>query len=131
MTQIIYNAIQCPDGTILESRHRHHFNEHTQADGRVYFVDGGLDYQHIGCSDDQWVNLAVTMDDPVERIREVFQWTSVLDKDGNKLETPVRRKLKDLTTEHVTALVEYTAEGYPKWVNEVFIRELEYRGGDV
>lgn len=56
--KLIRNAIQCPDGTIIESKHRHDFVLHRQEDGREYFVDGGLDYQRIGYSDNEYKNLS-------------------------------------------------------------------------
>src|SRR5690554_4080122 len=113
--QIIYNAIRCPDGTLLESKHRHDYNEHTQEDGRIYAVDGGLDYSRRAFSDNEYEELLVTTEDGIETIREIFKWTSVLDENGERLEQPVRRKLKDLDDQHVLNLIEWTREDYPKW----------------
>lgn len=36
--ELLVNKIRCPDGTILESRHRHDFKQHIQDDGREYFI---------------------------------------------------------------------------------------------
>lgn len=36
---LLYNAIKCPDGTLLVSRHQHDFQMHRQKDGREYYVD--------------------------------------------------------------------------------------------
>jgi hypothetical protein len=49
-TYLIYNAIQTPDGTILESHHRHECVSHVDENGFKYFVDGGLAYCRIGCA---------------------------------------------------------------------------------
>lgn len=125
--KILYNAIQCPDGTILHSKYRHDFVAHVQADGREYFVDGGNDYQRIGGTDDMFVNLSVTTEDNHDKIREVFTWTSCFDAYGNRLEAYVIRKLKDLDDSHVKSLVKWTEHGYPSWVNKVMVDELAYR----
>ena len=126
--QLLVNKIICPDGTELRSRSRHHFVEHTQEDGREYFVDDGLDYQRIGHSDKQYTDCTCYTDDPIEKIREHFTWTSILDKNGNRLDKPVEKLLKDLDDGHVDALVEYTNhEAYPQYINDVFVRERAYR----
>ena len=132
MTKVIllYNAIQCPDGTIIESKHRHDFVQHKQLDGRDYFVDGGLDYQRIGYSDNEFINLLVTTEDDHAKIREVFEWTSNYDANMNPI-APVKRKLKDLTDDHVKALVIWTEEGYPEYVHKIMLDEAEYRNLEV
>lgn len=127
MTQLIYNAIQCPDGTVLHSKYRHDFVSHVQEDGREYMVDGGNDYQRIGGTDKEFVNLSVTTEDSHEKIREVFTWTSSFDAYGNRLKAYVVRKLKDLDDSHVKALVKWTKNGYPDWVNKVMVDEVKWR----
>lgn len=130
MKQLLVNKIQCPDGTVLRSFSRHHFVEHTQEDGREYFVDGGIDYQRIGHSDDEYVNLAVYTDDPIELIREHFTWTSWYDKDGKPLTTSETRLLKELTDSHVLNLIKFTKarpQVYPEYIVDVFVRESEFR----
>lgn len=129
--KLLVNKIRCPDSTILRSMSRHHFVEHTQADGREYFVDGGIDYQRIGHSDNEYVNLAVYTDDPIELIREHFTWTSWYEADGTPLDTSVTRPLKELTDGHVLNLIEFTKsrpQVYPDYIVDVFIRESEFRG---
>ena len=124
---LLYNAIKCPDGTLLVSRHQHDFQMHRQGDGREYFVDGGLQYQRIGYSDKEYVDLSVYSEEPHEKIREYFEWVRHFDKDMNKLPQPETIKLKDITDDHLMALVEWTNDGYPKEIHKVFVDEVEYR----
>ena len=127
MDQLLVNKIICPDGTVLESRHRHDYQEHEQEDGRVYLVDGGLDYQRIGFSDTEFTNCTYHVGDDHSKIREHFTWKSILDENGERLEQPIYRKLKDLTDAHIYALIEFTAEDYPQFINDLFIAEKSYR----
>lgn len=124
---ILYNAIRCPDGTVIESKHQHDFVMHKQMDGREYFVDGGREYQRIGFSDKGFTNLMVTTESPHENIREVFTWVSCLDAAGNRLPVYVTRYLKDLGDNHVKALVKYTKEGYPEYIKKIMRDEFEFR----
>lgn len=129
--ELLYNAIRCPDGTIIQSRHQHDYVEHTQADGSVYIVDGGLEYSRYGGTHLGLIDLLqVYTDDPHEKIREVFEWGNCLDKDGNDLGKTTYRKLKDLDDSHVVALVKWTSEGYPSKINKVFVDEMKWRGLD-
>lgn len=134
----------CPDGTLLVSRHQHDFQMHIQQDGREYFVDGGLLYQRIGYSDNEYTNLCVYSEDPHEKIREYFEWIRHFDKDMNKLPQPETIKLKDIQDNHLMKLVEWTKDDvaatqlssdelnrsnrqYPKEIHKVFVDEVEYR----
>jgi hypothetical protein len=127
MFMLLHNSIQCPDGTILVSKHKYDFKSHTQEDGREYFVDGGLDYQRIGYSDKEYVDLSVRSDDPHEKIREHFEWVRRMNEQGQMLPKSEVVKLKDITDSHLMALVEYTKEGYPEEINKVFVDEIEFR----
>ncbi len=127
---IIYNAIQCPDGTVLESKHRWDYKEHTQEDGRRYAVDGGMDYLRRSVTDDKYIELSLDMDSPFDQIRQRFTWKSILGKDGEQLPEPVTNALCNLKDSHVLALIEYTDDRkfYPPHITEIFKREAEYRG---
>lgn len=125
--KLIRNAIRCPDGTVIESRHRHDFQPHKQEDGREYSVDGGLCYQHISFSDLEFENLALYEGDPHEKIRGGFSWCSVLDENSNRRPQPVFTLLKDLTDDHLDNLIEFTKEDYPKHIHNVFLAEKEWR----
>ena len=119
---IIYNAIRTPDGTVIESKHRWDYQDHTDANGQVYAVDGGNDYiRRIGPWD--YTELSVTPDDKHEVIRKVFKWRSY-GKSGNE---PARdTALKDLTDNHIQniLLTQANLDATVKWI---FCNEQEYR----
>lgn len=124
---LIRNAIQCPDGTILESVSQHDFQGHVQEDGREYFVDEGLSYQRVGGSDTEYVNLAVYSDDSHEKIREAFKWTRNYNKKGKPLKKSEQRLLKEVSNDHVENLCYFTVRGYPDFINKIFVDEYNYR----
>lgn len=45
---LIYNAIQTPDGTVLESRYHHDYRSYKDQNGYTYSVDGGISYVRRG-----------------------------------------------------------------------------------
>ncbi len=126
--KLLVNKIICPDGTELRSLTVHDFVGHVQADGREYFIDGGLVCQRIGASDEDYIDCTCYTDDPIEKIREHFTWTSVLDENEEVLPFPIQRKLKDLDDSHVLVLVKWTSKDYPKKINDVFKQEADFRG---
>lgn len=120
--RLIRNAILTPDGTILESRHRHDFQSHLDANGKQYFVDGGLDYCRRS-ADDQSIDLCVYLEDEIDVIRDVVSW-GTRGKDGNQ---PVRRiLLKDMSDTHIQACLDTQQMMHPHY-REAFTMELRYR----
>ena len=126
--ELLHNSIKCPDGTVLVSRFHHNFVSHVQEDGREYAVDGGLSYSRILHSDNEYENLCVYDTDPHDLIRNKFEWTRNYDADMNLLPKPERLALKDITDDHLKALVDYTVTDYPAKINKVFVDELKFRG---
>ena len=124
---ILRNAIKTPDGTILESVHRHDFKQHLDKNGQTYFVDGGTDYlrrsYHI---QDPPEDLTVHDDGTHELRREYLKWGNNYDKDMNLLPETIWKSIKDLSTDHIEAIL---AGNYTQ--NEVYVetfkKELEYR----
>jgi hypothetical protein len=69
--QLVYSAIQTPDGTILESRYTHDYVTHIDANGLEYMLDGGTDYQrYITQPTAPFTNISLYMDDDFELIRQ-------------------------------------------------------------
>lgn len=120
--QIVYNAIQTPDGTVIRSITRYDYVTHQDANGKTYAVDGGLVYLRRS-GDSDYVELSLTVEDPIELIREKFCW-GTFGKGGNQ---PLKRVLlKDLTNAHILAIIE-TQKQLPESLIQVFERELKYR----
>ena len=71
--RLIRNSIQTPDGTTLVSRGRHDFVSYTDANGKGYMVDGGLEYLRRSANDDQ-INLDLYDDEPHDVQRDVVLW---------------------------------------------------------
>jgi hypothetical protein len=122
MTQMVRNALRTPDGTIIESYNRHDYKTYTDANGKEYMIDGGLDYIRSSANGDEQY-LTVTTDDPFETIRESLKW-GTRGPDGKQ---PLEyRVLAKLDTEHVHAILETQTHIAP-WLTKVFETELEFR----
>lgn len=98
--RIIQNAIQCPDGTILNSVHRHDCQVH---DG--YLVDGGKDYLRSGkpVGKEDAISLVLTDHDSIATIEDKLLW-GTLGKDGKGPLTFVF--LKDCETDHLESILD-------------------------
>lgn len=118
---ILINKIMTPDGTILESKHRHDFVSHDDKNGTMYYVDGGVDYLRRGGRDD-YTELSLTTDDDHERIREKFEWGA----NGINGDEPIQWiKLRLLSDSHIYAIM----SKFPlvPEIKKVFSDELDYR----
>ncbi len=125
--RIVSNRIRTPDGTILESMHRHDYRVYVDANGKEYMVDGGLDYLRRNVHDDApYEELSVYADDLHIEIRSVFKW-GTRGKDGKQPLTYV--PLKDLTTEHIEAILD-TQSHIADYIRKLFIDELNFRDSE-
>lgn len=123
--QIIRNAVRCNDGTLLESKHRHDYQGHTdKITGEYIFVDGGLDYFRSSINKVKPTYLHVTTEDPFDLQREAFTWGSY-GKYGNEPKHYI--KLRDMQTEHILAVLETQWQIEGTYVEKLFKQELEYR----
>jgi hypothetical protein len=125
--RIVSNRIRTPDGTILESMHRHDYVTYVDKNGKEYMVDGGLDYLRRNVHDDApYEELSVHTDDSHMLIREAFKW-GTRGKDGKQPLTYV--PLKFLTSEHIDAILE-TQTHISERIQKLFIDELNFRNSE-
>ena len=120
MNNLIYNAIRTPDGTILESRSVHDFVGYTDANGKFYAADGGLEYLKR-CGDSDYEELSLTLEDDFSKIRECVRW-GTYGPEGNQ---PMRFiKIKDMSTDHIRNILKGRLG---MKIRSVFEKELEFR----
>lgn len=120
---IVYNAIRTPDGTILESRSVYDFVSHSDANGKFYAVDGGLEYLKR-CGDRNYEELSLTLEDEFSKIRDTLQWGTR----GKAGDQPLKKvKIKDLDTDHIFSILALRYLGSKFRI--VLEKELEFRKG--
>jgi hypothetical protein len=122
MTQLVANRIRTPDNTLLQSFHRHDYKQHLDANGELYIVDGGLDYQRRSVNVVPATDLSVYVGDDHVNIRSAFHW-GTRGKCGTLLLSWV--VLADLDTDHILAILD--TELVPDWLRDVFETELRFR----
>jgi len=122
--QILRNALRTPDGTILESRHRHDYKEYEDANGWVYVVDGGLDYLRRTVNKNApAVDLSLTEEDPHFFLRDYVTW-GTYGKEGDQPLSYVT--IAEMSDGHLQAVLDTQKRMYPQ-VRDLMKAELEYR----
>lgn len=125
MPNLIRNAMRTPDGTVIESRNRHDYVSHTDANGKFYMVDGGINYIRRTAHGDE-EDLSLYDDEPHEVQREVLKWGSY-GKDGKQ---PLRLiPISEMETSHIKAVLD-TCNPSLVYKN-CMIKELENRDGNL
>lgn len=123
--QIIYNAVKCPDGTILESHHRHDYKCHRDiVTNETIFIDGGHDYLRRSINKVPATELSIDTSYPFEEQRKYFSWGSY-GKNGNEAKHYI--KLKDVTDNHIKAIMTTQLHIRGTFVETLFKNEVEYR----
>lgn len=118
---LIRNALQTPDGTVIESVHRHDYVTYTDANGKQYMVDGGLSYLRRSVHEDQ-VDLSLYDDQPHEVQRDVLTWGTY----GINGDQPLQYKaIADMDTGHLEAVVRMA--GLCRIRKSCMLKELELR----
>lgn len=105
MRLLIYNAIQTPDGTILESRYIHDYRSYKDKNGYTYSVDGGLSYVRRGFEENSPNAKEISLyipDTPYEEAVKFAAWGSY-GKNGN--EDLHFIPICEMTTEHINAVL--------------------------
>lgn len=129
---IIYNAIQTPDGTILESTHRHDYVTHVDANGETYMVDGGCDYLRRSVNEVPAKDLTMYLEpwspEFHEKARKVVK-RGGRGKDGTQPLTWV--PICEMNDNWVLATIEYnTLRGFTignNWFTNLLHEEMHYR----
>lgn len=126
MERLIYNAIRTPDGTVLESRHRHDYREYTDKNGLEYMVDGGLEYARRIIQDSApYEELSVSLEDGHEAVRGAAKWGTYGLNGDQPLSCVI---LKDMSTEHIQACLDNVPRMHLHY-KIAFENELEFRKG--
>ena len=103
---IVYNAIQTPDGTILQSKHRHDYVDYKDKNGQYYSVDGGLEYLRRGYDKDDFTELSKTFKDcTLDDCTKHLNWGQNYDKDMNRLPKTIFKPICELTTDHIKSII--------------------------
>jgi len=98
---LIVNALRTPDGTVLESKSRHDYKTYTDANGKQYMVDGGLDYVRRSVHSDQ-IDMCMYDDEPHEIQAKILTWGSY----GINGDQPIRRiPIAEMDTAHIQAVL--------------------------
>jgi len=127
MNRLLRNAIQTPDGTILESRTRHDYKEYEDANGCVYIVDGGLDYsRRMVNKDAPATELSISEDVLHSVAREFVTWGTY----GKQQDQPLSYiAIMDMETEHLEAVLDTQKYMAPQ-MRDLMKAELEHRGAE-
>ena len=120
---LIRNAIQTPDGTILESTHRHDYKEYKDANGLTYMVDGGLEYlRRSSYASEPYIEMSLYDDEPHSVQREVLKWGTYSINGDQPLKFVT---IAEMDTAHLEAVVK--ASGIRPELRNCMIKELECR----
>ena len=100
--KLIRNALQTPDGTIIESTHRHDYVTYTDANGKEYMVDGGLAYVRRSTHADQ-IDMCLYNNEPHKVQSELLTWGTY----GPNGDQPLQYKtIAEMETGHLEAVIE-------------------------
>ena len=122
MARIIANVMITPDGTVLQSYHRHDYKTHKDANGEEYMIDGGNDYVRTSVNREPAQYITIEENHPHTLKREWFAW-GTYGKQGN--EPLTWKHLKDMDTSHIEAILATCSP--PEYLVHLFRDELQWR----
>lgn len=99
--RLIRNALRTPDGTVLQSFSRHDYKTYTDANGKQYMIDGGLDYVRSSANGDE-VYLTMYDNEPHAVQAKTLKW-GTYGKDGKGPLTFIA--IDDMSSEHIEAVL--------------------------
>lgn len=111
---------------IIYSRHVHDYQEFTDSKGQYFMLDGGLDYQRFSSPKLEIRPHVLFNDDPIILLREHILWGKNYNEKKELLPKTEYVLIKDITDDHLNALIGYLAERNHKYLG-IFIREREFR----
>lgn len=122
--KLLANRIITPDGTMLQSKHRHDYVTYIDANGKEYMVDGGIAYcRRIEYDDAPYTEASVYDIDPHEVIRDAFCWGTR----GKGGRDPVQYKpISSLSNLHIHN-IRMTQSHIGEVIGKVFADEEFYR----
>lgn len=121
--EVYASRIRTPDGTILQSFHRHDYKEYTDANGETYMIDGGTDYIRSFVNQIPAEDITVYTDDPHEVKREIPVW-GTYGKDGKQQLRWL--SVAEMEDAHIQALLEPNMY-VRKSIKDVLKEEMKYR----
>lgn len=124
MPELVYSALQTPDGTIIESINRHDYVTHDDKNGKHYMLDGGTDYIRRSNNGDE-VLIQLFDNQDIVLLRQHVKWGRNFDANMKRLSQTEWITLANLTDAHLDALCLY--ERASSTYRKLFIREKQFR----
>ena len=124
---VLKNSIQTPDGTILESKHRHDFRTYKDKNGEIYMVDGGKDYLRRFDNIEPYIELSIEDDGTHESRRKYLNWGRNYDKNMVALPQTEWVPIMDMTSDHIQAILDGGWVKNNPFYEELFKEELKFR----
>ena len=124
---MVMQRVRCPDGTMLFSRHVHDYQTHEdKVTGEHYMIDGGPEYSRQSVNKVPFTRMDIYDDSPHSDVREIVQWGTY----GKNADQPHKVVvLKDMSTDHVKAVLKNCPGAYP-YIRNAMEAELVYRESD-